>query len=44
MLAASDFYRRNWIAQTKGLDLNQGFVDDINAELRNRGIELADRE
>ena len=44
MLANSDFYRRNWMNQTNGRDLNQRFVDDINAELHNRGIEFPDRE
>jgi hypothetical protein len=43
-LAASDFYRKMWITQTKSQDLNQGFVDDINAELRTRKIELTDSE
>jgi len=44
MLAMSDFYRRNWMIQPNDRDLNQKFVDDINSELRNRGIELSDRE
>jgi len=43
MLAMSDFYRRNWMVQISGRDINEGFVDDVNAELRNRGIELPNR-
>jgi len=39
----SDFYRGNWMVQISGRDINEGFVNDINTELTNRGIELPRR-
>jgi hypothetical protein len=44
MLANSDFYRREWVEQISHGWLRQRFVDDINAELRNLGIELPEHE
>ena len=44
MLTYSEFYRREWEAQVSHGWLDKRFVDDINAELRNRGIELPEQQ
>ena len=44
MLTKSEYYRREWGEQIRHGWLDKGFVEDINAELRNLGLELPEQE
>ena len=44
MVTKSAFYRREWEAQIGHGWLDTGFVEDINAELRNLDFELTEQE